>query len=258
MKICPTCGARLSGKATSCSRCGAMQPQTSGGPRESAMVGEKKFLQLPKETSGLEMSARAYNLTIGGLLLYGFAICAILCFFFTAQISMLNPIAVFIGFLVCGLIGIVVANISNSAGVRFIGFNLFVVPSGIFLAGCLSTFYFETVVYALVGTALIAAIMILCACIRPQWFDALGPVLSISLVSVIVVEFSLRIFFGRSSTFIDLAVVIIMAAFIGFDFLQANQARRTLCNAVTFALELYLDGVNFFVRLLKILSRSQN
>lgn len=258
MKICPTCGARLSGKATSCSRCGAMQPQTSGGPRESAMVGEKKFLQLPKETSGPEMSARAYNLTIGGLLLYGFAICAILCFFFTAQISMLNPIAVFIGFLVCGLIGIVVANMSNSAGVRFIGFNLFVVPSGIFLAGCLSTFYFETVVYALVGTALIAAIMILCACIRPQWFDALGPVLSISLVSIIVVEFSLRIFFGRSSTFIDLAVVIIMAAFIGFDFLQANQARRTLCNAVTFALELYLDWANIFVRLLKILSRSQN
>lgn len=258
MKICPTCGARLSGKATSCSRCGAMQPQTSGGPRESAMVGEKKFLQLPKETSGLEMSARVYNLTIGGLLLYGFAICAILCFFFTEQLSMLNPIALLIGYLVCGIIGIVVAQSSNSVGVRFIGFNLLVVPSGMVIAVCLPMYYFETVVYALVGTALIAVVMMFCACIRPQWFDALGPVLSISLLSVIVVEFSLLIFFGRSSTFIDLAVVIIMAVFIGFDFLQANRARRTFCNAVTFAMELYIDLANIFLRLLNILSKPKN
>lgn len=262
MKYCMMCGNRLEDNDQFCSQCGARQGNTAAfsGVQAEAIAEaapdtkqKRKFnWQIAKEDTAHQMTAQKYNAILAGLLLYGFALCAVICNLFAVDFMMVNPIALVVSYLLCAFAGGYLANRSQNTTLRFIGFNLLVVPSGAIIAACLPYYHYETVLYAVLGTALIAGIMLVTALVRPQTFEGIGSVLLLSLISVIVVETVLLIFFGRSSTFIDIAVIVIMAGFIGYDFIQANKAARTVNNAIAFAIDLYLDLINIFIRLLSI------
>ena len=262
MKFCIMCGSRLDDTAKFCGQCGARQADPSsfsGGQAETATASataaaeKKKFdWQIPKDQAGFQLTTQKYNALLAGLLLYGFTLCAIICNPFAVDLMLANPIGLIIAYLCSAFVGTYLANRSRSSAVRFLGFNLLVVPSGAIIAACLPYYHYETVLYAVLGTALIAGIMLIAALVRPQTFEDIGAVLVLGLISVIVVEAVLLFFFGRSSTFIDIAVIIIMAGFIGYDFVQANKAARTVNNAIAFAIDLYLDLINIFIRLLSI------
>ena len=49
-----------------------------------------------------------------------------------------------------------------------------------------------------------------------------------------------------------------MALYIGYDWVRANSVQRTTTNAIAAASALYLDIINIFLRLLRILARSRN
>jgi len=229
---------------------GNMYPMGPAQPEK-----QKRGLHISTVDVGVVLSAKAYNAVLAGLLLYGFLANVLLCTVFAGPISQINPLVLIGGYLVAALAGTFVANLSRGVFARFIGFNLVVVPSGMIVATVLPSYYYGTVVTALIGTALIAAIMLVLAVVRPQTFDGLGTALLFSLLTAVVVETVLLLLFHSSSFFIDLAVIIIMACFIGFDFVQANRVTRTASNAVAFALNLYMDMLNIFIRLLSILGR---
>ena len=46
---------------------------------------------------------------------------------------------------------------------------------------------------------------------------------------------------------------IIFSLYIGYDFLKANELRYTVDNAVDSAVDIYLDIINLFLRILEIL-----
>lgn len=264
MKFCIHCGNQLENNAHYCNQCGMKQPDSDAFKYTNAETvtaaaaptggsGKKKFdWQIPKEQSGHQMTLQKYNAMLAGLVMYGFVVCTMICSLFAEELRWANPIALVVFYLIGAFAGGYLANRSKSWTVRFIGYNLLIVPAGAVVASCLPYYYYETVLYAALGTALIAGVMLIAAMIRPQSFEGLGPVLVLSLISIIVVEAILLIFFGHSSTFIDLAVIIVMAAFIGYDFVQANRAARTANNAIAFAIDLFLDIINIFIRLLSI------
>lgn len=223
------------------------------GMDDTVRAGKKGSWEISKVATGNVLSAKAFNAVLGGLLVYGFLLNALICGLFTRQIASLNPFVLVGGYLVASLAGILMANISQSAVIRFVGYNLLVVPSGMVIASVLPAYHFQTVMHALVGTALIAGVMLAAAMIKPKLFEGLGPVLCLSLLSAIGVELVLLFVFHSSSIWIDIAVILIMAVFIGFDFLRANAGYRTLNNAVAFAMDLYLDILNIFIRLLSVL-----
>lgn len=212
---------------------------------------ERVWIRTEKENTGVQLTSRQYNMLIAGLLAYGFALSAVFCFIFAPSAASINPIALSIGYLVCGFIGICMGCGAERTLTRFIGFNLLIIPTGITLASWIPS-YSNVVFQAALGTALIAGVMLIAAVIRPQIFEGLGHTLFVCLTAVIVVELLLILFFGTSSAFIDLAVIIIMAGFIGYDFIEANKAPRTLNNAISFSMDLYLDLINIFVRLVSI------
>lgn len=214
---------------------------------------KRRSWNISKTDTGRVLSKTTYNALLGGMLIYGFLANAITCKLFTEQISNMNPIVLTIMYLVAGIGGICMANISQNIGVRFIGYNLLVVPSGMIIASVLPAYHFGTVMHALIGTALIATIMLVMAIIRPKTFEGLAPALLLSLISAIIVEFALLMIFKTSSIFIDIAVLIIMAMFTGYDFVKANTGMPTANNAVAFAMDLYLDILNIFIRLLSII-----
>jgi FtsH-binding integral membrane protein len=54
---------------------------------------------------------------------------------------------------------------------------------------------------------------------------------------------------------IDWIVVIIFCGYIGYDWARANNIPKTFDNAVDSAAALYIDMINLFVRILRILGR---
>jgi FtsH-binding integral membrane protein len=75
---------------------------------------------------------------------------------------------------------------------------------------------------------------------------------------VIIIELIAIFFFGGSPAIIDWIVVLIFCGYIGYDWGRANQIPKTYDNAVDSAAALYMDIINLFLRILRILGRSRN
>jgi len=72
---------------------------------------------------------------------------------------------------------------------------------------------------------------------------------------VIVVELMETFFLHIHHGIIDWIVVLIFCGYIGYDWGRANNIPRTVDNAVDSAAELYMDIINLFLRILRILGR---
>ena len=81
--------------------------------------------------------------------------------------------------------------------------------------------------------------------------------LCISLLITVVVEIIL-FFVGIQLGIIDYVVVLIFCGYVGYDWAKANVQTKTVDNAIDSASELYVDIVNLFVRILRILARAND
>lgn len=204
------------------------------------------------------LSESAYNLTIGGLLIYGFLANALICYFF-GDMFFYSSGAFFGGFLVAYLVCIflsVMLSWSPSAIVNFIGYNLLVLPIGVLLSISVGPMSLSTIQSALVGTGVFVVLMIAASYARPDFFLSLGSTLRVSLIITVVAELVLLLL-GFGGGLLDYVVVAIFSLYLGFDWQRANSCPPTVRNAILSATQIYLDIVNIFVRLLLILSRRQ-
>lgn len=208
-----------------------------------------------------EITPQAYNMIIGATLLYGFLInCFMVAFCYDAVASM-NPIAFTISYFVMALIGGFMVNKSESPVVSFIGYNLIVIPMGLCLSLIINTYlsygYQNTVLAAFLITAVVTIVMMVLGAMFPTFFLSIGRTLGVSLLITVVVELIL-FFIGIDLAITDYIVVLIFCGYVGYDWAKANANIKTVNNAVDSASELYVDIVNLFVRILRILARSQN
>lgn len=210
-----------------------------------------------------ELSAQEYNMVLGGTLLYGFLVNCFMVKFCYGAISDLfaNPIAFYLLYFVMVIVGTIMVNGSSSPVVSFIGYNLIVIPLGLVLSVVLNAFnlagYQNTVTMAFAITGLVTAAMMIASAIVPDFFLSLGKTLCYSLIITIVIELILTLT-GNGLGIIDYIVVLIFCGYIGYDWARANTCAKTADNAVDFAAELYVDIVNLFLRILRILARSSN
>ena len=77
----------------------------------------------------------------------------------------------------------------------------------------------------------------------------------IPLLLVIVVELVEVFILGIHHGVIDWIVVLIFCGYVGVDWGRANQIPKTLDNAIDSAAALYMDIINLFLRILRILGR---
>lgn len=206
-----------------------------------------------------QLSESAYNLTIGGLLAYGFAVNALICYFFGDLFYYTSGASVglfFIAYLVCIFLSVALSS-SPSALVNFIGYNLLVLPIGVLLSITVAPMSFQTIQSALVGTGVFVVLMIAASYARPDFFLSMGTTLWISLVVTLIAELVL-FFLGFAGGMLDYLFVAIFSMYLGFDWARANAYPPTVRNAVLSATQIYLDIVNIFVRLLSIFGRRRN
>ena len=206
---------------------------------------------------GAIVSDRAYNLIMGGTVLYGIVINALLCKFVGSVYNIMNPLVFLIGYIVLCMAGIFIAYRSDNPVISFLGYNMVVVPIGLVIS-TLVEFYggisSQVVLDAFYYTALITAIMVFAALAFPNIFDKIGGFLFVSLIGLLITGI-FSMFIGGAYGLYSFFAAAIFALYIGYDFHRSQMFPKTVDNAIDCALDIYLDIVNLFMRVLEILGR---
>lgn len=221
-------------------------------------MGSRKEARL---NSGLQdsISARRYNVTICAVLAWGFLLNAAIVYYFAAPLMQVlsgtSPWLLLLGYLALTIGGIVIAARSHNPLVSFLGYNLVVLPIGIMLAILLPQFPVQLVVKAMGLTAMVTLTMLVLAVARPQVFLGLGRTLFIALIVGLLAEVVATFLLGYRGTLFDWLFVILFSGYIGYDVSRSQVFPKTMDNAVDCALDIYLDIINLFIRILSLLSR---
>ncbi|EGU39439.1 hypothetical protein VII00023_17974 [Vibrio ichthyoenteri ATCC 700023] len=203
-----------------------------------------------------EISARLYNLAIGAVLCWGFWINWIMVSAIPVEvIASINPWVFFIGYFASCFFGIYLFRSSSNPLVSFLGYNFVVVPFGLIINMVVSQYDPALVLSAIQVTGLVTGIMMILGTLFPNFFAKIAGALTIALLAVIVVELFQIFVLGIHQAWIDWAVAVIFCGYIGYDWGRANQIPKTLDNAVDSAAALYMDIINLFLRILRIMGR---
>jgi len=218
------------------------------------------------QSGAQELSESRFNLLIGATLSWGFLLNYLLVRFATPSLLQVvyageNRSSAFIGLLVgyfvCVLAGSFLVR-RRSTGLAFLGYNLIAIPVGLVASIAVIGYDPTIVVRAVLITAIITCVMMIVSAVFPAAFARMGSGLSVALLAVIIVESLAMLLFRMDLAVLDFVVVGIMSLYIGFDWVRANSVQRTTTNAIAAASALYLDIINIFLRVLRILARSRS
>lgn len=209
-----------------------------------------------RTTQSKIIGASTYNFVIGLTLIWGFVVNWWMVLNIpVSSISNINPIVFFIGYFASCFFGLYLFNKSNSPLVSFIGYNFVVVPFGLIVNLVVSQYNPDIVLEAIRVTALVTFVMMLLGSMYPAFFNKIIGGLTIALICVIVVQLIEVFIFNTRHGILDWIVAIIFCGYIGYDWARANAIPKTYDNAVDSAAALYMDIINLFLRILRILGR---
>ncbi len=217
-------------------------------------ITEQAFLDSYSTTATI--SDKQFNLLFGGAFLYGIVINILMCYLCpTLMITTNNPI-VYLLCLICPFIGIFMVNYDNFIQ-TFIAYHLVIIPIGLDLTMVLyerGGIEAPVVLQAFILTGIITMFMFAISITFPRAVAGLGRTLFISLVGLILTEIVLM-FLGIEQYITSIIGALIFTLYIGYDFYKAQQYIKTKAGAIYAALGIYLDVVNLFLRLLRILGK---
>ncbi|WP_115718366.1 Bax inhibitor-1 family protein [Gallaecimonas mangrovi] len=209
-----------------------------------------------RETSDALISAPLYNFVIGLTLAWGLlANWWMVTHIDPYAILSINPMLLFIGYFVCCFAGIYLCNKSDNPWVSFLGYNLVVVPFGFVINLVVAQYDPQVVIEAVRVTGLVTIGMMAFGTLFPAFFARIGGALTIALLLVIVVELVEAFVFKMHHGILDWIVALIFCGYIGYDWGRANSIPKTVDNAIDSAAALYIDIINLFLRVLRILGR---
>lgn len=205
------------------------------------------------------LSTRAYNVLIGLFIFMGIGVTALTMFVMKDSVGLIavHPIVFSILYLVVALVGIRFVHTSGSMLTAFLGYMLLTIPTGLLLATWVPHESADAILYAASLTVAIVGTMIILATIFPNAFLSMGRILFVSLLSFILVEAVMLIFFRGEPAFMDTICILIFTLYVGYDWAKGIKQENTVKNAMIVAIELYLDIINIFIRILSSNSRSR-
>ena len=217
-----------------------------------------KERKLERINSGLNdtLSTRTYNIILGACILYGFLMNAIMVATCGPLFADMNYGIFLIGYFVSCIIGTILTRTNNPV-ISFIGYNLVVVPIGAVLTVCLPNYYMSDILSAIMVTGIVVVIMMGLSTMHPNVFAKMGTTLLIALLVSIVAEL-VAMLLGYGGTIFNWLFIVIFSLYIGYDWNKAQMYPKTLDNAIDSALDIYLDIINLFIRLLSIIGKKDD
>ena len=200
------------------------------------------------------LSGAAYNAIMVATLLYGFVVNAVMVVLFADSVSGIeNPIPLLIGYLVSCLLGSFLAA-SDKPVMSFLGYNLIVLPMGVLLCAIIPGYGMGLVMSAIVITGAVTLIIGAISCIFPQVFLSMGRALLTCLLVGCVLSVVSWFVLGLQEILVY-AFTILYMLYLGYDLQKAQLYPKTVDNAIDSAIDLYLDIINLFLRILRILAK---
>ncbi|MBR5229135.1 MAG: US12 family protein [Firmicutes bacterium] len=200
---------------------------------------------------GKIVSERMYNLVIGGVIVWGVFVNALMCRYLAPMFYSMNWLVLLIGYFVLSMVGISITYKSKSPLVSFIGYNMVVVPVGAVLSVALQGYSTGVIFEAFVITTGITLTMMFVSGMFPGTFAGMGRMLFVSLIGLLVAQLICSLF-GIYPQLISYVAALIFSLYIGYDWVKAQMYVKTVDNAVDSALDIYLDIINLFIRVLAI------
>ncbi len=216
------------------------------------------FNRSENESSGKRISPSLYNMVIGLVLCWGFLVNWIMVKNIPYEsIAHINPFLFFIGYFASCFFGMYLFTKSDQPLISFIGYNFVVMPFGLIINLVVAQYADspDLVLQAVQVTGLVTFLMMILGTIFPRFFQKIGGALAITLLIVIIVEVVGALFFKVHHGILDWIVVVIFCGYIGYDWSRANQIPKTVDNAIDSAASLYMDIINLFIRILRIMGR---
>ena len=207
------------------------------------------------------ISRRLYNAVLTGFVVLSFIIMAA-CSHITGTREFVlfmvrNPLLVTLGSLAGSIGGIICMSIGRSREnltLGLVGYALFSLTFGFTTSLALTAYDMTSISMAFTATA---GIMIVFGCagiMFPNFFARLQGVLVVGLLAIVAVELVLALM-GVQQSITDIAVILLFCGFIGYDVYRVTTAVPTFTNALWYAVDLYLDIINVFLRLLALFGR---
>ena len=207
------------------------------------------------------ISRRLYNVVLTGFVVLSFVIMAA-CSYITGTYgfmlwlmrnAMMFQIATLVGS-IGGIVCMSIGRAKDNLTLGLIGYAIFSLTFGFTTSLILAAYDMQTISLAFSGTAGIMIVFGAAGIMFPRFFERIQGVLVTGLLAIIVVELVMALF-GVQQTATDILVILLFCGFIGYDVHRASTAVPTLSNALWYAIELYLDIINVFIRLLAIFGR---
>ncbi len=210
----------------------------------------------------VEISERAFNLIIGAMLLWGFALNYLTVALFGEKVLRLvygmKPAVFLIGYFVLVLAGNAMV-VRGGAALSFVGYTLIAAPIGIVVCMSVQGVPMSIVKSAVLTTAVVTLSFMIAGTLFTGFFLRLGRVLFFSLLFMIVGGLVSLLLFGRRTGMVyEWLGVGVFSLYIGYDWARANTCARTVDNAIDLSASLYLDIVNLFLRILQIMSKNRD
>ena len=153
----------------------------------------ERMIYNPEDTI---LDDRTYNMALGGSVMYGLILNIVMCLTLgktltdTMEANPIYAIYLFVGYIVCSIVGVLMSSKSKSPVISFIGYNLVVVPIGLVLSLMINAYIQggagDIVVQAIVYTAVITGCMIVLSIAFPNFFSGLGKLLLGCLIGLII------------------------------------------------------------------------
>jgi FtsH-binding integral membrane protein len=205
---------------------------------------------------GAVTTAGTYNLVIGLVLCWGFLINWLIVFYVSPSwLISVHPLVFFVGYFASCFFGVYLFNSSKEPAISFIGYNFVVVPFGLVVNIVVSRYDSNLVLQAIQLTAAVTIMMMIAGSVAPAFFEKIYNALTIALLCVLIVELFQIFILKMHSDWIDWAVAIAFCGYIGYDWGRANRIPKTVDNAIDSAAAIYMDIINLFLRILRIMGR---
>lgn len=205
----------------------------------------------------MTLDNKKFNLILGLVIAYGVGVNVLTCALlnsveFTNTMTIVTCVVAF----VLGIGGIFVAQ-SNKPSMSFLGYNMLVIPFGVMLSTTVRLYEPHIVLEAFVITFLIMLLMITVSSMFPDVFKNMGVVLFTVLCGLIV-AYLVFYLLGINTLVLSWISAGLFSLYIGYDWVMAQSGPKTLDAAIDAALGIYLDIVNLFLDLLRILGEADD
>ncbi len=206
-------------------------------------------------TGGDEISESSFYAALTASLLWGLVITALIAKKVIDIEYMPGLAEILIIGLVIPIVGIIVAMKSDNYVISFVGYNMLVVPFGIILGPAVNQYSPDVIRNAFGITAGITFVMGGAGVLFPSLFKNLGTPLFVALSCLVIVRIAQIFIPGLNFGWIDYIAAGIFSLYIGYDMYRASEISKTFDNAIDISIELYLDIVNLFLTLLRIMGK---